>query len=118
MSDPPSGATAMWQTASPASTGPPKRHERRLTGAAERLHGAGVFERRVERVELGCALSHEGELGGRDVAREAQLTAGEDVIRGAGREDARCPIAWPSESAVYPPGPGTAPSVARGRDAR
>ena len=63
--------------------------ERRVTGAAVRAHGAGVFERCVEQIERGVRAHPRGRgLGGHRVAREAQLTTGEDVVRGSCREDA------------------------------
>ena len=60
-SDPPSGATAMWQTASPASTGAPSGANDRVAGAAERLHGCRRPRApRRRRRACGCAREPRG----------------------------------------------------------
>ena len=65
-----------------------ERLEGRVPGAAVRAHGPGVLERGVEDLERGMrAHPRRRGIGGHRVAGEAQLTAGEDVVRGAGRED-------------------------------
>ena len=104
-SEPPSGATATWHTASPASTGRAERHERRVARARERLHGARRPRApRRRRRACGCArattasasAAHRvaGEPSGPPAKRMPSAPAGRAVPM---------PSAVPSMSEVYPP---------------
>ena len=86
-SEPPSGATATWQVASPGRDGLAEPDERCLAGAAERLHGARRLERRVDDIEARVRARATTASRPRPTSpANAQRAAGQRVVGSAGEQ--------------------------------